>query len=98
MVSADVQLDALGALSRHRPTEHVRLHGGTVTIIRLAHYAIHTSDLEASRRFYTDIWTPPALQAASSLLDSGSDCKQYIRPLDASVDAGPDDIRSQEPH
>ena len=27
------------------------------------------------------IWTPPALQAASSLLDSGSDCRQYIRPL-----------------
>jgi hypothetical protein len=44
------------------------------------------------------IWTPPALQAASSLLDLGSDCKQYIRPLDASVDAGPDDIRSQRPH
>jgi len=43
------------------------------------------------------IWTPPALQAASSLLDSGSDCKQYIRPPDASVDAGPDEIRSQEP-
>lgn len=30
-------------------------------------------------------------------LDSGSDCRQYIRPFGASVDAGPDDIRSQEP-
>jgi hypothetical protein len=35
--------------------------------------------------------------AASSPLNSGSDCRQYIRPLDASVDAGPDDIRSHEP-
>ena len=53
--SGRAQLDAAGALSPHRPTEHVRLHGGTVTIIRLAHYAIHTSDLEASRRFYTEV-------------------------------------------
>jgi len=53
--SGRAQLDAVGALSPHRPTEHVRLHRGTVTIIRLAHYAIHTSDLEASRRFYTEV-------------------------------------------
>ena len=39
----------------------------------------------------------PCVASASSLVDSGSDCRQYIRPLEASVDAGPDDIRSQEP-
>src|SRR5450755_968698 len=39
----------------------------------------------------------PYVASAFSLLDSGSDCNQYIRPLDASVDAGPDDNRSQEP-
>jgi hypothetical protein len=50
------------------------------------------------KQFYRNIWTFPTLQAASLLLDSGSDCKQYIRPLNASVDAGPDDIRSQKPH
>ena len=33
----------------------------------------------------------PCVARASSLLDSGSDCGRYIRPLVASVEAGPDD-------
>lgn len=45
-----------------------------------------------------DIWTPPALPGRVRFSDARSDCKEYIRPLDASVDAGPDDNRSQEPH
>jgi hypothetical protein len=44
-----------------------------------------------------DIWTPPALQGVVAD-GSGSNCGRYIRPLVASVEAGPDDIRSQEPH
>src|SRR5260370_14019861 len=39
----------------------------------------------------------PCVASASSLVDSGSDCRQYIRPLEPSVDASPPDIRSQEP-
>ena len=52
----------------------------------------------SDRRFTLALYMDsPCDASASWLLDSGSDCRQYIRPFDASVDAGPDDIRSQEP-
>src|SRR5438876_11655544 len=34
---------------------------------------------------------PPALQGRPRFTDSGTDCGRYIRPLVASVEAGPDD-------
>src|ERR1035438_10006990 len=39
----------------------------------------------------TSYMDSPCVARASSLLDSGSDCGRYIRPLVASVEAGPDD-------
>ena len=45
-----------------------------------------------------NIWTPPALQAASSLLESGSDCNQYIRPLMRPSTRAQMTICSREPH
>ena len=48
--------------------------------------------------FRLNIWTPPALQATSLPLDSGSDCDKYIRPLMRPSTRAQMTIRSREPH
>ena len=52
---------------------------------------------ESYRHFWHDIWTPPALQARRCFWNQNRTAQIYPAS-DASVDAGPDDSRSQEPH
>ncbi len=59
---------------------------------------IQTMVARVNRNTIQELELPPALQAAFSLLDSGSDCDKYIRPLMRPSTRAQMTIRSREPH